>query len=227
VLLANESSDGRDGDLIAEQIDQQIPEEHALAEKHRELRLANRLSNIAKASRLEVENLVSLLRKRNRNEEAIQALRQWIKSHESVSKSDGVVGRLQLADEYLALLNDEFSAVENLKEAYSIEPNFEAVRSKLTSLGYRWDGVRWSKLEVMPRDVSNPLNNSPNGIHLGMTATDLRTLLGQPSSLLRAISARGVTEVWAFGPKGSTQLIVRLELSSRDTEPKITAFSGQ
>jgi hypothetical protein len=142
-------------------------------------------------------------------------------------KDDGVIGRLQLADEYLSLLNDENSAVENLKEAYSIEPGFEAVRSKLISLGYRWDSVRWTKTESMTKPDVNAEFRSPSGISLGMTSTALRTLLGQPPSLVRAVTARGITEVWCFGPKGSTQLIVRLEQKSRDIEPKVAAFSGQ
>ena len=58
-----------------------------------------------------------------------------------------------------------------------------------------------------------------------MTAASLRTLLGQPRSLARAFTSRGITEIWSFGLADSTGLVIRLEQTSRDAELKVKAIS--
>ena len=225
-LLHGAASDGRDGDLIADKIDQLIPEEAALVENQRKLRLTYRLANVATATRSDVENLSALFVERSQPVEAKQALTQWVKAHELRLKGDGVIGLKQLADEYLTLLNNESVAVEYLTDAYRIDPTDDDVKSKLASLGYQWKNSRWLKGAPTNPDVPTSMAESPSGISANMTATDLRKLLGQPSSLSRAITSRGITEVWCYGPAGSSRLVVRLEQKGRDTDPKVTAVSN-
>ncbi len=225
-LLHGAASDGRDGDSIAEKIDQLIPEEALLAEYQRKLRLAYRLANVATATRSEVENLSANFLERAQPAEAKQALTQWVKAHELRLKGDGVIGLKQLADEYLTLLNNEPVAVEYLTDAYRIDPTDDEVKSKLSALGYQWRNSRWLKGVASKPDVSASMSESPSGINTNMTATDLRKLLGQPSSLSRAITSRGITEVWCYGPAGSSRLVVRLEQKGRDVDPKVTAVSN-
>ena len=225
-LLQGAAVDGRDGDSIADKIDQLIPEESEVAEQQRVLQLSYRVANVSSATRAEVENLVAALRDRGQSETATRCLQEWIRSHELRLKGDGVVGLMQLADEYLSLLNQESVAVEYLSDAYRIDPTFEEVKTKLTSLGYQWRKSRWMKADTGRPDVAMPANTSPTGIVEGMTATDLRKLLGQPASLSRAITSRGITEVWSFGPVGGSRLVVRLEQKGRDADPKVTAVSN-
>lgn len=220
-LLEGASADGRDGESIAEQMEQLIPEETELAEEQRVAFLSYRIANVATATRPEVESLAAALRERGRNEAAKQALVQWIKSHELRLKGDGVVGLMRLADEYLTLLNQESVAVEYLADAHRIDPGFEDVKNKLASLGYQWQKSRWMKVDAtQPQPTAMPAQ-SPTGIVKDMTATDLRKLLGQPGSLSRAVTSRGITEIWSFGPVGGSRLVVRLEQKGRDTEPKV------
>jgi hypothetical protein len=225
-LLHGASSDGRDGDSIAEKIEQLIPEEGALAENQRKLRLMYRLANVATATRSEAENLSALFHERAQPVESKQALTQWVKAHELRLKGDGVIGLKQLADEYLTLLKNEPDAVEYLTDAHRIDPTDEEVKSKLASLGYQWRNGRWQKGGPAKPDTPTSMAESPSGINANMTATDLRKLLGAPSSLARAITSRGITEVWCYGPAGSSRLVVRLEQKGRDTDPKVTAVSN-
>ena len=225
-LMHGASSDGRDGDSIAEKIDQLIPEEAALAENQRKLRLTYRLTNVDTATRSDVENLAAKFLERAQPVEAKQALTQWVKAHELRLKGDGVIGLKQLADEYLTLLNNEPVAVEYLTDAYRIDPTDDEVKSKLATLGYQWRNSRWLKGAPANPDVQTSMTESPSGISANMTATDLRKLLGQPSSLSRAITSRGITEVWCYGPAGSSRLVVRLEQKTRDAIPKVTAVSN-
>jgi len=225
-LLNGASIDGRDGESIADQIEKLIPEEQALAEKQRLAGLPYRLANIRSANRAEAESLAAAYRARGENDNALMALTQWVKSHELQLKKDGVVGLVQLADEYLTLLKNEPVAIEYLLDAHRLDPKFDEVHQKLTSLGYSLQGGQWRKSAALPRDVAKTAPQNAMGIREGQTATELRNQLGQPPSLARAITSRGITEIWSFGSPGSTRLVVRLEQRGRDPEPKVTAYSN-
>lgn len=225
-LLNDASIDGRDGEAIAEQIEKLIPEEQLLAEKQRLAGMPYRLANIKTATRAEAESLAAAYRTRGQNDNAQMALTQWVKSHELRLKSDGVVGLVILADEYQALLKNDSAAVEYLLDAYKLDPKSEEVHQKLTSLGYTLQNGQWRKSAAIPREVAKAAPTNAMGIHEGQTATELRNQLGQPPSLARTITSRGVTEIWSFGPAGSSRLVVRLEQRARDPEPKVTAFAN-
>jgi hypothetical protein len=226
-LMYGAASDGHDGDAIADEIDKEIPEEHALAEKVRVSRLGYRLTNISSANRSEAESLAAAFRDRQQNDMANQALLQWVKSHETRLKGDGVVGLLQLADEYATLLKNEPAAVECLTDAYKIDPTFGEIKTRFNSLGYQWQNNRWSKSDPTSPATTAATPQSPTGITFGMSATSLRTLQGQPGALARAITSRGTTEIWSYGPSGSTRLVIRLEQRGSESEPKVTAVSNQ
>ncbi|WP_373653534.1 hypothetical protein [Schlesneria sp. DSM 10557] len=223
-LLHDASLDGRDGERIADQILELIPEESELAEVHRRQSLAYRVLHVESATRSEIEDLATQLRERKQQETADQALLKWVKSHELRLKGDGIVGLLQLSEEYLTLLRKEAEAVEYLSDAYRIDPGYEEVKSRLAALGYEWRNSRWVKsVPGRPAGVTTP-EASPTGIYLGMTSTALREMLGEPRSLTRAITSRGITEVWSYGPPGNSRLVIRLEKKSNSQEPKVTNF---
>jgi len=227
-LLQNSEADGRDGEEIADQIAELIPEEAALAEDQRRQNLTYRVAHLETATRTEIEDLAVKLRERNQNDKANQALVSWVKSHESRLKGDGIVGLLQLAEEYLSLLNKEAEAVEYLADAYRIDPTYEETKTRFAALGYQWRNSRWSKAEPgRPVESTMSDNKSPTGIRRDMSATDLRNLLGEPSSLSRAITSRGITEVWSYGPAGTSRLVVQLEQKGADATPKVTAYSNR
>jgi hypothetical protein len=225
ILLFEEHPDGRDGDKIAAQIESLIPEESALAESERRKRMEFGLKNIGTVTRSEAEKLAAAYRERGQDDIVKKVLADWIMSHEMRLKGDGLTGLLQLADEYTTLLDDRQKALECLLDAAKIDPTFDELKSKLISFGYQFRDGRWVKSRIEPAD--SQAADSSTEIRKGMSATNLRSLLGQPRSLSRAITSRGMTEVWVFGPVGSTPLIVRLEKRSGDTEPHVTSFSGQ
>ncbi len=225
-LLHDASDDGRDGDMVADRIEATIPEESTLAEKHRVLCMEYRLSNIDALTRAEIEKLASSYRDRKQDETAKLALLKWIRGHELRLKGDGVIGMVQLADEYFSLLNNEPVAVEYLSDAYKIDPTFEEIKTRLAALGYQWRNGRWLKSAAEKPGVPTAVPQSPTKIAIGMTTKELRNFMGQPGSLARAITAKGVTEVWSFGPPGSSRLVVRLEQKGRDQELKVSAITN-
>lgn len=225
-LTSSLSKDGSNGDLIADQIDRIIPEEAESAERLRMSKLEFREAHLATANRGDVQNLAGEFRARQQNDRATKVLREWIKLHEANLRVRGVVGLYELADEYWSLLNDEASAVECLTEAYRKDPSYEEISQKLKALGYQFQNSRWTKVSSSPKDVTNS-SVTPVEISVGLPSSQLRKLLGQPRSVTRAITGRGATEIWSYGVVGSSQLVIRLEKKTIDTEPKVVSYTGQ
>lgn len=226
-ILQEASADGRNGDIIADRIEQAIPEERQLAEKYRDLKLGWRLSRIATATRQEVEQLARDYSSRQQPQLARQAFQLWLQAREKRMRDDGPLGLLQLADEYLALLKDEPKAVTFLKEASKLDPSFADVSQRLHSLGYEFERGEWRK------ESAPTTNHPPNGdaaskgaISVGMSATAIQTMLGSPNSKSRAITSHGVAEVWCYGVAGTSRLIVHLERSDLASEAKVVEFGN-
>lgn len=223
------AADGRNGDVIADQIEKSIPEEQALADKYRDAKRAWRLARVATVTRQEVEQLANDYRSRQQPDVARQALLTWLQARESRSREDGSVGLLQHADDYLALVRDETKAVELLNEAHKLDPTFADVTLRLESLGYKLEGGTWKRgSAAKPAIPATPTETTTtDGIAVGMTATALRNLMGRPESLGRSITSTGLCEIWSYGTPGTSRLIVRLERTGRTGEVKVIEFDNE
>ena len=228
-IVLGAAADGRDGNVIADRIEQAVPEENALAEKYRGAKLAWRLARAATATRQEVEQLANDYRSRQQPVLARQALQTWLLAREGRLREDGSTGLMQLADDYLALLRDETKAAALLKEAHLLDPAFEDVARKLESLGYKLDRGAWTKaVAAKPAgDTPKPETTSTGGIAVGMTASALRTLMGRPGSTGRAITSTGLIEVWSYGTLGTSRLIVHLERTGPSGDAKVIEFGNE
>ncbi len=227
-IVLEAATDGRDGSEIAARIEQAVPEEHALAEKYREKKLAWRLERAGTATRQEVEQLANDYRSRQQPVVARQALQAWLLARESRLREDGSTGLLQLAEDYLALLRDETKAAALLKEAHKLDPAFEEVARKLESLGYKLDRGVWTK-DVAGKpagDTPKSETTSSGGIAVGMTASALKARM-PPDSISRAITRSGLIEVWCYGIRGNSRLIVHLERTGPTGEAKVIEFGNE
>lgn len=212
-IVDDAAKNGSNGDAIADRLARHVPEARPLVENYRQLKLNWRLEQASQATRPEVEQLAAEFRKYQKPEKARLAVTRWLQARESTLRQDGPVGLLQLADEYLSLLQDERKAVVILAEAHKIDPGFADVTDKLKSLGYVNAGGTW-----IPSKPDSPLNNplavesNPGTIEVGMNGAAVRNAMGgRPGSLGRVLTRHGVSEVWSYGQPGSSRLIIRLE----------------
>ena len=229
-ILSEAATDGRDGHLIAERIEQTIPEEQTLAEKSRAARLAWRLARVASITRQEAEQLASDYRTRQQPADATLALQTWLKSREPRMREDGSHSLLEHAEEYLELLKDEDKAASLLKEAYKLDPKFEDVTRRLSSLGYKLDRGAWTKNGGSTPPTNRPVSETtaPGGVSIGMTASALRANMGaRPDSISRAITKSGVIEIWNYGDIGSARLTFHLERTGRGESKVIEFINGR
>jgi len=229
-ILNEAEQDGRNGDVIADRIEQIAPEATVLADQYRSLKLTWRLERASTATRAEIEQLANEFRSRRQPDLARQAILVWLQAREPRLREDGALGLLQLADDCLKLLHDEAKAVRILEEAYKLDPNFKDVPQKLNSLGYYLNGVTWMKgIPQQPESPTTPINDqSPGGITIGMTASHLAQVMGgRAGSITRISTKQGFTEVWCYQPRGTSRIIVRLKRDKLATEAMVMDYRSE
>ncbi len=206
------AKDGRNGDTIAARLDEQAPEYKQLAEQYRTMKMAWRIEQATSATRPEIEQLATDLRARQQPDQARLAVTQWLRAREPRLRQDGALGLLQLADEHLLLLQDERKAVAILAEANKLDPAFADVLEKLKSLGYANVGGTWIKSNpaIAPRPAGLTDAVIPGTFAIGMSGTAARNVMGTGVTG-RALTKKGISEVWSFGAPGTSRVIIRLE----------------
>ncbi len=200
--------DGSNGTLIAEQIDELISEQHTLAEQHRDNELAFLVKNVAAASRTQLNDLVQRCHDRKQEALAKEAINRWLARRELSLRKDGVSGLIQLADDRLALLQDQAGAGSLLLEAVEQTPTNTDVIERLEKLGYRKVDEQWTHPILKPQPpgaVATPKieterdRNIRLGVpEIGMTPAELLRCLGAPSSVTRIASSGHITETWTY-----------------------------
>ena len=200
--------DGSNGNEIADRIDELIPEQHSLAEKHRDLDMAYQTQNSSMLSRTQLNDLVQRCRERKLDDFAKDAIKRWLVRREQSLRKDGVTGLIQLSDERLALLQDHDGAGSLLLEALGQTPTNANITERLTKLGYKEVNGRW----INPNSSSTPIESSVTqsadaqiemNIRRGipskdMTPAQLLRCLGTPSSVTRIATSGQVTETWTY-----------------------------
>ncbi len=221
--------DGRDGYETAAKIGQWLPERSDLVESWRQKELTYRLANVEQAARRDVVELAELFRAREQPDRALDALTRWLANREQRLRRDGPGGLLQLADEYLALLQDQKRASELLMEAYELSPIKDEIAEKLNKLGFVHTEGRWiNKADVRERPPSELDTAVREGrIELGMNGRQVRQAIGVPSSVTRIASRKQMYEIWVYGERESSRLGVHFLRREHETEAKAVAISQE
>lgn len=205
-ILPRAKADGSNAIEIADQLASLAPERTDLIDKYRELGLKWRLGSIASASRQEALQLADNLKERGQPDEAKSLLASWIRSQAAKVRNDDQVALLQLAEDYLQLVNDEAAAAKLLMAAHELDPSLEEAGNRLRQLGYRWDQDRWMKSDAS--DSALGPGKSSHQLAKDMTADQVRKLLGKPTGMTRVFHSKGLDEVWSFSQPGTPRLFI-------------------
>jgi hypothetical protein len=213
------TADGSNGLSIAETIDRDVPERHALAEMYREKELTFRLGKIGTATRAEVDALAKLYEDREEKELARKAIQTWLSKREELARKDGPDALKLLADEHLRLLKDPKKAVELLLEAWKQSPDSEEIAQQLEKLGYRQKDGKWMTLAEFNAIPVDPILKamSRGDVVIGMTSTQVKKSLGAPNSITKVVSADDTAEIWTYGARNTTRLSVHILRRHRST----------
>lgn len=218
IILQQAREDGRNGFDVAQKIDEQVPEQRALAESYRDRAMTFRLARIGTAGRQDALNLAEQFRQRNQPEKARETLRNWIKSREPLLRQDGTAGLIRLADDYLSLLEDDRTAAALLIEAYELDPQLEETATRLSRLGYQLRDGKWLNPRQAANEPEDPVRQAmrEGRVIVGMSDEEVRKSLGRPTSIARAATAAHVSEIWIYGEPGSSRLAVEFSRLPRD-----------
>lgn len=213
--------DGSNGEAIANRIDELLVEHHDLAEKYRDAELAFLAKGSATLSRTQLGELVQRCRDRKQEALAKEAITRWLTKREQSLRKDGVTGLIQLADERLALLQDQPGAGALLLEAWQLAPKNEDLVERLKKLGYQEVNGQWVAPQVNPPGPNVPIPVADEtelerfirlGVpKIGMTPAQLLKCLGTPQSLSRVATSGRVTETWTYRDGTTVRYSVTVE----------------
>ena len=200
--------DDSNGGEVANRIDEFLPEQHDLAEQHRDRELAFLSKNSATLTRNRLGELVQRCRDRKLEALAKEAISLWLTRREQSLRKDGVTGLIQVADDRLALLQDQPGASALLLEALQLAPTNVDIHERLTKLGYQKVNDQWVQPQGGPPTPNSPQpagaetdleRNIRFGIPtVGMTSAELLKCLGSPQSLTRVATSGRITETWTY-----------------------------
>lgn len=220
-ILPLAKADGSNAATIADAIRQRVPERTELIDKYSETLFQHRLKTVATAARADALKLADELKSRERPDDAKKLLQSWLTAQEPRLRKDGPIGLMQLADDYLRLVDDEPAAVKFLAEAHELDPSFDDAGDRLKQLGYRLNGKNWSKTDGS-KPEKTPAGKVPGPLAVGMSADEVLSHMGSPTAKTRVITRNGVAEVWSFGPRGTPRLLIHLGRAPTDEKLKVT-----
>ncbi len=222
-ILPQAKPDGSNAPMIADLLKAKVPERADLIARQTEAGFQYRLKSVPTASRQDAIQLADELKTRDRSDDAKTLLKTWLTAQEPRLRKDGPIGLMQLAEDYLRLLSDEPTAVKLLADAHQVDPSFEDVGERLKQLGYQLDGGQWIKAGGEKKPAMTP-DKAHSQLAMGMTSSEVLSLLGTPNAKSRVITGDAVYEVWAFGRRGTSRLLIHLQRPSLGDHPKVLRF---
>ncbi len=211
-ILLEANAEGSNGFEVAALLDEHLPEQHALAESFRERELQFEFVRAEKLTRRRMLALAARFKERKNAVRAKETIERWLAAREEQYRQDGESGLLQLADEYVTLLDDSERAAPFLTEAYGRNPKSKEINSRLQRLGYTLRDGKWlTREQSKTLPVSELTQAMREGrVSVGMTAQQVHKTLGRPTSVVRSVTAGEVSEVWIYGDRNSSRLTVSL-----------------
>jgi hypothetical protein len=119
---------------------------------------------------------------------------------------------LKAADEYIDLTEDRDKGVALLKEAYNLSPDSERIAERLTQLDYRLDDREWIPKRDVKKRPETPIQKAirEGRVIKGMTASQVRSVLGMATSVARIATAGQISELWIYGERNATRITVHM-----------------
>jgi len=219
--------DASNGQIIAGLLRKHLPEYSTLADQYRDRELAWRRSRITKATRAEMLALCEEQEAIGRKDESLAVFKEWFSHRERQLRLEGPDGLVELASEYETLVEgSQQQVVDLLLEAERKRPGSNFVAERLEAYGYRQMEGQWLGSEQATARENLPINRAmrEGRVIRGMTSSQVRRTLGEPSIKTRMLTSQSIIELWTYGAgTASSRLTVRLQRRSRISESIVTS----
>jgi hypothetical protein len=236
-LLDTAKSDSSNALRVSAIVSQELPEEVVETQRLESAWADYRLKGVEQLKRRELDDLVTLLHRIERADDASPALDAWLKKQEFGFRDRGVEGQLRVANEYLhawgkwKLPRHQQQGIEYLKRAWTTasreSPESQPeIEERLEHMGI----VRMHKRWMTNDDVKHlPANDTERAeragkVVPGMSLDQVRSILGMPSRRIRMATSRYIEDVWVYGERHTSRLTVRLRRSRTSNDDSATVI---
>lgn len=213
-ILLEASPDSQNAFEIAKMIETRLPERSDLAAQYRNGELEFRLGRVLVSTRQEIMDLVSDLEKLERIPEAVAVIKKWLENKRQKLNLNDDRQVAELARDYVSLNGDKESAADILLAAIRRQSDSKVLQQVLREIGYvRAKSGRWTTADEAAALGDAAGENSM--IQVGMTGGEVRKLLFSPTRVTRIVTSGRVSEVWTYGHKGESRIVVYLARNRR------------
>lgn len=210
--------DGSNGMEIAARIAADVPERSDLVTFYEERELDFRRKQVDVMTRRAMLELARQLEDRDRTEQAEEVKRAWLLAREPLLRDDGARGLVDLAEDWIGLLDDRQSATRFYMAAWKENPDYAPAVTWLKENGYVLDQDRWVRAADVPDHTDVVMDRAvrEGRVLPGMTAAQVRAALGTAPDQVTRFATRGrITELWVYE---SSAITVRLSRRNRPEE---------
>ncbi len=202
---------------LADEASQALPDRPEVAERLRKMGLDTKAENVATLRKFEVEALAKTYREElNQPERARVLLRRWLEDQRGRLNRRDAEGRVLLAGQFETMIDDRDTAVELLREAWTIDPGNMETANAFRRLGYHQVGDLWESASrntaksepAAAKDDAPKAARRPGEVQfLGLTRAEVETIIGKPNQIARVATQGELREQWIITRLNSTQYI--------------------
>lgn len=215
----------------------ELPEEQEAVREMESAWADYRLQNIEKLRRRDLDEVVALLRRIDREEDGAGSVDKWLAAQEERFRREGYQGQSRLADEFLHAwmrwkkVSHRDQGIEYLKRAWDLASSDapEAVaefEQRLKNLGFTRLHERWmtdEEVKSLPKDDTE-LALKEGRVVEGMLLPQVRAIMGAPTRRMRLVSTQHVEEVWVYGERHASRIVFRLRRQISQPEESATVI---
>jgi tetratricopeptide (TPR) repeat protein len=187
--------------------------------------------NLAEVRLNDVKAMAQVYRERlHQPNEALNILRDWLKTKQDRLSNTDAEGPLALATLYEELLEDRVTAIELLRKAWKIDPNSKEIAEAFRTRGYRKANGDW--IEAVPEQISKPIGRTDPSIPpgatsqglTGLTADEVGSRIGGKPDRVSFIGSKGqMIEQWIYYLDTKQVRFVNLLHTPGELKPRVVA----
>lgn len=192
---------GKNALLISKELKKEVPERTALIERYAKIGLKYESDRVSVMTRQEMLDLAGRYEKRDETEKVTEIKKNWLNARERLYSDNGARGLVDLAEEWIQLLNDRPKAAKFYIAAWKQNSQYPLVASWLRQNGYALHKGEWVPKELVPPSRESVMDKAirEGRIEKGMTTTQVKTAMGvAPDSIVRFATNGKVTELWLY-----------------------------
>ncbi|SFI28023.1 hypothetical protein [Planctomicrobium piriforme] len=225
-ILHDARPDGSNGFDIADRLQADVPEQVELIRKYKDQGLTAQQARVPLMTRSQLLEFCQRLDREGLAALATETKRKWLLAREPLYRQEGARGLTDLADQWMAMLQDQSAATQLYIDAWRVNPQYTPASDWLSTHGYQLVNGTWvpeGQVATMP--VSPAEQALRDGrVVAGMTRLQVQSALGGlPTTQTRIVTSQGVSEWWEYREAG---VLIHFTRSKRGGESLVESIQS-